>query len=76
MPMKNAPVHIWLTLLLLGSAAQAELRYYVAPDGSDQSAGSLDGPFASLEKARDTVRELSAEERRQVAVYFYVCVVS
>lgn len=45
-------MYIWLMgLLWLGSIAQAELRYYVAPDGSDQGAGDLETPFATLEKA-------------------------
>ena len=52
-------------LLWLGSIAQAELRYYVAPDGSDQGAGDTETPFATIEKARDTIRMLSPEERRQ-----------
>jgi len=32
--------------------------FYVAPDGKDSNHGTLDFPFASLEKARDTIRAL------------------
>jgi len=32
--------------------------YYVAPDGDDAAPGSIDAPFATLERARDAVRAL------------------
>ncbi len=35
------------------------VNYYVSPTGSDAAAGSLGAPFATLEKARDTIRLLS-----------------
>ena len=31
-------------------------QYYVAKDGSDENPGTITQPFATLEKARDTVR--------------------
>jgi len=34
--------------------------YYVATDGSDANPGTIDKPFATLEKARDTIRESKA----------------
>ena len=50
-----------LTLLLLAPmVALSAAELYVAPNGSDASAGSKEQPFATLEKARDTVRELNA----------------
>lgn len=45
--------------------ASAELSYYVAPEGADTADGTIGAPFASLEKARDTIRSLSTEQRRQ-----------
>jgi len=36
------------------------VSYYVSPTGSDTNAGTLGAPFATLEKARDTIRALSA----------------
>ncbi|MFC2085755.1 right-handed parallel beta-helix repeat-containing protein [Bacteroidota bacterium] len=36
----------------------ATLEYYVAVDGDDAASGSIDNPFASLERARDAIREL------------------
>jgi hypothetical protein len=49
------------------------LRFLVSPQGNDAWSGRLerpssdgaDGPFRSLEAARDAVRNLSAEERRK-----------
>ena len=51
--------------LTIAPLASAELSYYVAPDGSDTAEGTISEPFASLEKARDTIRSLSTEQRRQ-----------
>ncbi|MDQ3814582.1 MAG: right-handed parallel beta-helix repeat-containing protein, partial [Armatimonadota bacterium] len=49
-------------------AAPAEVRYFVATDGNDAWSGGLaspnaaktDGPFATLEKARDAIRQRRA----------------
>ncbi|MBE7042697.1 MAG: hypothetical protein E7399_04285 [Ruminococcaceae bacterium] len=35
---------------------------YVSLDGNDENDGSIDAPFATLEKARDTIRQLKNEE--------------
>ena len=35
----------------------AQNTFYVAPDGRDENPGTLDKPFATIEKARDRVRE-------------------
>ncbi|MCK5173238.1 MAG: hypothetical protein KAR47_07595, partial [Planctomycetes bacterium] len=51
--------------LAIAPLASAELSYYVASDGSDTADGTISEPFASLEKARDTIRSLSTEQRRQ-----------
>jgi hypothetical protein len=39
------------------------LSYYVSPTGSDSAAGSIGAPFATLEKARDTIRLLNSGQR-------------
>ncbi|GIX08076.1 MAG: peptidase [Candidatus Poribacteria bacterium] len=54
----------WLTIA--GKATTMRVTYYVSPEGKDEWSGLLvqpnrrgtDGPFASLERARDAVREL------------------
>ena len=42
-------------------AAVSAQAYYVAANGSDQNPGTETSPFATLEKARDTIRELKSE---------------
>jgi hypothetical protein len=54
-----------LTLLTLCSTSSAKLTYYVSPDGSDSSNGDRKAPFATLAKARDTIRALGKAQRRQ-----------
>ena len=64
-------------LTFLGGATAAD--YYVSPKGNDTwsgtlaepNAGATDGPFATLERARDEVRRLKAAEplARPVTVY-------
>ena len=49
-----------LTLALAG-AARAELTLHVAVDGDDAATGSATDPLASLEGARDRIRQLRAE---------------
>jgi parallel beta-helix repeat protein len=56
---------IVICLVALTSVANAEIRYYVAPNGSDGAQGTIDAPFQSLEKARDEIRGLSTEQRRE-----------
>jgi len=43
----------------------AKLTYYVSPDGSDSNDGSQKAPFATIAKARDTIRSLGGRQRRQ-----------
>ncbi len=42
--------------------------YYVAPDGSDDNDGSFEMPFATLERARDAVRETDKAGKTGVTV--------
>lgn len=61
--MKN--ILISLLVFAMGGIASAELIYHVSPNGSDSNNGSLEQPFATLTKARDTIRELPEASRRQ-----------
>src|ERR1041385_2289153 len=45
-----------LQLFGLFFCAFARADFYVAPGGSDAGAGTIASPFATLEKARDTLR--------------------
>ena len=63
------------TVLLLGmlsTEVNAEQKYYVAPNGNDQNAGtSLEAPFQTLERAQQAVRNLkhSGELSEPVTIY-------
>jgi len=35
--------------------------FYIAPDGNDKNAGTMDKPFATLSQARDAVREIKKQ---------------
>lgn len=43
---------------MAGGAGAAPAAFYVAPGGADNNPGTLEKPFATLEKARDAVREV------------------
>ena len=50
---------ILLLLAMPYPALHAELLLYLSPDGSDGNAGTIEAPFATLQKARDTIRAMS-----------------
>lgn len=49
-----------IILLLIAGCNIDSIDYYVATDGSDSNSGKLDAPFASITKARNTIRDLIA----------------
>ena len=69
-------VGLLLTLTFRSEAQGAEANFYVATNGNDAWAGKLsapnaagtDGPFATLEQARDALRQLKAAERLKAPV--------
>ncbi|WP_145081396.1 right-handed parallel beta-helix repeat-containing protein [Aureliella helgolandensis] len=74
-------IRTWVCSLILliasiGSAAETEADFYVSVDGSDSWSGMLaapnaqksDGPFATLERARDAVRELKKQNTTDLVV--------
>ncbi len=54
--MKNTLV-FWIIMLLVAGVDQAAASLYVAPNGNDTNPGTKDKPFATLERARDAVRQ-------------------
>ena len=64
----------FFTLLALAAAvhAQPKADFYVSPSGNDKWSGKIsgptrslrDGPFRTLARARDAVRELPSAKRR------------
>ena len=49
-----------LVFLVLVVASANAAEYYVAPDGSDSNPGTQGKPFATLERAREQVRQLKS----------------
>lgn len=65
---------VFLGILLIWAtgcpARKASVAIFVAPNGHDTATGSKASPFASLERARDEVRKLKAEnDHRDIVVY-------
>ena len=58
------------------SAAEAPADFFVATDGDDRWSGALpepnaqgsDGPFATLQRARDAVRDLKTKKATDIVV--------
>jgi hypothetical protein len=46
--------------------------YYVATDGNDANPGTIEKPFATLEKARDTIRQTKARALTASGITVYV----
>lgn len=63
-------------LQLLSPAAMAESKkiteIYVSADGSDANDGSIDAPFETLEKARDTLRAMKNGEIGEKGAVVYI----
>lgn len=57
---------LWLVVLFAVPASAAQ--WYVAPNGSDEAAGTQAAPFATLVKARDAIRSHATEEAHTVWV--------
>ncbi|MHC4503627.1 MAG: right-handed parallel beta-helix repeat-containing protein [Planctomycetota bacterium] len=56
-------------LLLLACSAVGAREFHVATDGNDTNPGTRDLPFATLERARDAVREAKKTARASITVY-------
>ncbi|MCK4998083.1 MAG: right-handed parallel beta-helix repeat-containing protein, partial [Anaerohalosphaera sp.] len=48
-----------LVIIAMPVLAGIQAQYYVSPDGSDNNPGSLELPFATIEKARDIIRTVN-----------------
>ena len=54
---------LFIVALLLTRPGLAVTEFFVAPNGSDANAGTKAKPFATLERARDAIRKLKAEDQ-------------
>jgi hypothetical protein len=67
----NRPLLVLFSSILFLSASFAR-DYYVATDGNDANPGTIERPFATLEKARDTIRRSKAEALAGGSVTVYL----
>src|SRR6187200_565700 len=64
---------IILGLILFSSSVYSQnvKQFFISPSGNDKYAGTIDKPFATLEKARKEVRKILAKEKNiSISVYF------
>jgi len=55
--------------MAIGTLPLRAAVFYVATDGSDGNPGSMEKPFASLEQARDAVRQVRGENVERITVF-------
>jgi hypothetical protein len=67
----NRPVLVLFSAILFVSVSLAR-DYYVATDGSDANPGTMEKPFATLEKARDTIRQSKAQAPADGSITVYL----
>jgi hypothetical protein len=60
---------ILLTFIFCAMLNAASMEYYVSPAGNDANPGSIDKPFATLEKAKTAVRGSLSVVKGDVTVY-------
>ncbi|MEV6802763.1 RICIN domain-containing protein [Micromonospora rifamycinica] len=53
----------------LPASAAVQETYYVAPDGNDANAGTVQSPFKTLQRARDAVRAVNSSMTGDIQVY-------
>ena len=58
----------WLLFWAGVVSLMADRHYYVSPSGSDAAPGTIDQPFATIQKARDVIRPLVKNE--SILVFF------
>ena len=57
------------TVLLVASCGVESFTFYVSPDGFDANPGTIEEPFASIQRAQSAVRQaLSDNDSRNITV--------
>lgn len=59
----------FITLNPIGANAAVQATYYVSPTGNDSNPGTLAQPFATITKARDTIRAINGNMTGDIYVY-------
>ncbi len=66
--MRNLPLALMCLLFAPGLLLRGAI-FYVSPDGDDEAAGTRSKPFATLERARDAIRQLPRPLTQPVTVW-------
>ena len=54
-----------IALLTIFSCSTQQTEFFISPNGNDQNSGSITQPFATLERARNAIRE--AKDKNDVS---------
>jgi hypothetical protein len=53
---------LFLLCALMGNAGLSQSAFFISPHGNDRSPGTLDRPFATLQRAKDAMKKLRVEK--------------
>jgi hypothetical protein len=61
----------WFTMPSIAQTAEVQSTFHVAPNGNDANPGTESKPFATIEKARQTVRSLNKKMTGDIVVLIH-----
>ncbi len=64
--MRKSTAIVFVMMVSVFSSSWAQQVFYVSPEGRNSGTGAVDKPFATLEKARETVKLSDAEGEKKV----------
>ncbi|MDR2920009.1 MAG: PDZ domain-containing protein [Tannerella sp.] len=59
-------LYYYILLLVLASSCQNDISYYVSPSGNDNHSGTIEKPFATIQKALELSRE---SKKKKITIY-------
>ncbi|AQQ70366.1 hypothetical protein SMSP2_00712 [Limihaloglobus sulfuriphilus] len=62
-------IKIYSIMILCAALQAAGVDFYIAPDGSDANPGTLEKPFATIERAKTAVRNAKADSVADITVH-------
>src|SRR2546428_7101693 len=63
-------IFLFLCLVSIGGYSQNVKQLFISPSGNDNGNGTIEKPFATLDKARKAVRKMLQDEKRSsITVY-------
>lgn len=62
----KSKIHYYLLLMILITSCQTNYSFYISPEGDDTNSGTIDKPFATIQKALETARQ---NKNNSVTIY-------